>query len=120
MPIYCDLKKKYKIVTIEDIKPKDILTLRKIINDAKISFDYNLDQSFTSSVETFSEYNLNMARFNILGTGLTEHEYIIRLDSFLAECNRLLHEKRISRFNNLKFDIMGSWTRGQIILMALK
>lgn len=121
MPIYCDTKNNWKLVkSIEDIKPTDIMPLRNIITEAKESFEYSKNKAFTNSIVIYSDFNVNMARYNIAGTGIDESVYITALEAFIYECNKILAAKNKARYKKLKYDIMGNWTQGQIILMIQK
>lgn len=118
MPIYCNYgttKAPYSRVT--NLNYKDIMKLSKIIFEAKKSFMYKSDDVFCRSVEInlTSEPN-KIATFNFFRTGIDDSAYIQRLEALINEANILLVKNK-KYANDYRFDIMGSWTYGEIIIM---
>ena len=99
------------------IEIKKFYKLVKIINQAKQSFDYSNDEVFCRSIKVNqSDENYSyIAVYDKSKTGIDESTYIFRLEVLINEANLILSKNK--KFENYKFDIMGYWTVGQIIIM---
>ena len=106
--------------TIEnELKKETLVKLRKIIRSAKSSFDHSNDQVFCSSIKD----NVDMiepyiASYDMSKTNMSVALYQSYMESLVQEANFILSKK--NKFNNYKFDIMGNWQIGKIIIMKKK
>lgn len=117
MPIYTDKLNPWKVA--QKLTYKDLIKFQGILEKAKKEFFYKDDYTFCKSIQT--NYKLDavyVASYDYSKTGITLESYIIRLQYLINEANRQL--SRITKYNNYKFDIIGSWTIGKIIMMEKK
>ena len=131
MPIYVEYKPKnkdeeYEILGVNhDIHGKDfkyIIQLREIIQKAKTRFVYKSDSTFCNSIAITSGWNTNLANFNITRCRglIDESRYSLMMKDFIIACNEQLVESNKLQFQKSRFDIMGSWTGGEIVLLVPK
>lgn len=114
MPIYginfiksCKSWCLYKRFSKDDFNDYIIRLIR-----AKNNFIYSEDQIFLSSIKTNTDYNKGyIASYDINLTRENTETYSTKLECLINYCNRELLNK------NFKFDIVGSWTVGRIIIM---
>lgn len=98
------------------VKPKDYYKLRDIFKRAKKTFEYSNAELFIRNIKTCSEYNNNIiASYDSSKLGIDIAQYQIMLEKLVGYANKLLGESK--RFEKYKFDIMGNWTVGNIIIM---
>lgn len=103
----------------KSIKPVDYYKLRNIFKKAKRSFQYSKSEMFVNNIKTFSEYNNNViAEYDSSKLGIEVAQYQYMLEKLIDEANRLLGES--SKCPSYKFDIMGNWTIGKVIIMEKK
>lgn len=106
--------------TIEtEMKKKKLIKLKKIIIQARESFAYSHDQVFCNSIKC----NLNLdelyiASYDMSKTNMPVGNYQVELESLIQEANFILSKD--NSFKNHKFDIIGNWTMGKIIIMVKK
>ena len=129
MPIYVDYKKpeeEYEVLGIRhDINGKDfkyIMKLREMVDQAKLNFLYKSDANFCGSISRAMGWNCNIANFDINRCrGLRdEARYMSMMREFITQCNVELLKSTKLQFKDSRFDIFGSWTRGEIVLMVPK
>lgn len=102
---------------LEDvIKRKDLVELIKVLRSAKRSFTYSQDKVFLSSInDNLKVEESYISSYDNSKTNLPVSTYQLRLEDLIYEANKLLIKSK--KFPNYKFDIMGSWTIGRIIIM---
>ena len=142
MPIYTNklTSQQFKVVTKIDIK--DFEKLLNTFKKAKETFPYKNKYYFLKSIEldeagkSLEFYTLKATIDYLAGTDLSkiedkfpyiskfyndprlninEYNYIMMMESLINEANSLL--KKNSKY---KFDIVGSWTNGKVILLEKK
>ena len=117
MPIYTDKLNPWKIA--QKLSYKDLIKFQGILEKAKKDFFYNTDYNFTKSIETnYKLDSIYVASYDYSKTGISLESYVVRLQYLINEANRQLG--RISKYNNYKFDIIGNWGIGRIIIMEKK
>ena len=129
MPIFMDYKKEtdeYEILGINhEINGKDfkyIQALRNMVGLASIHFVYKSDGVFCNSISKASKFNTNIANFDIgrCGGRYDEAHYSAMMREFINQCNTELEKSHKLQFKGSRFDILGGWTRGEIVLMVPK
>lgn len=130
MPIYVEYKKKpeeeFEVLGIKhNINGKDfkyIMELRSIIKKAKLSFIYKSDENFCFSIVEAKGYNTNIANFDISRCRglIDEARYMSMMRELITQCNAELCKSNKLQFKESRFDIFGSWTRGEIVLLVPK
>lgn len=119
MPIYGYYNEQWEWV--RNIPNYQRMYLRYTLNEAKFKFKKNRDRVFCSSIN----YNISsdpsyIASFDYTKTGLPESVYQRDMEELLFFANRMLSKETSKAYQGLKFDIKGSWTMGQIIVMKKK
>lgn len=105
----------------KDVLPKNYYKLRDIFKKARKTFQYHNSDLFIKNIEICSEYN-----GNIIGTydssklGIEASQYQLMLESLVLEANRILGESKNEKLAKYKFDIVGNWTIGKIVIMEKK
>lgn len=104
---------------VTDIKRDKLSKFVTILEKAKKEFMYSHDEIFCRNIELnlFCKDTSYVAKYNMFRTGIDESTYIFRLEALINEANVILAK---NKYSNYRFDIMGSWTMGQIILMEMK
>lgn len=129
MPIYANYKsdkEEFEILGIRhNINGKDfkyIMALRKMIENARDNFLYKSESNFCSSISREVGWNTNLANFDISRCKgrVDEARYISMMREFIVQCNTELAKNTNIRFVNARFDILGGWTRGEIVLLIPK
>ena len=103
----------------KNISEIDLLKYIKIIKTAESEFPYKRDNSFLSSIH----YNLfnngpYVAEYDFSKSGISDGSYIQQMFALINQANALLNKQY--KYQKIKFDIMGSWTIGRIIVMRQK
>ena len=123
MPIYVNPKEDYKLPKTGDLSFKEVVELKKIILQAKKSYMYKYEEEFNDSVEPYNIIDLcyNLASYDIKRTSLDDKTFIQCLEQLLVECNIRLDKSKFNRKKNkFIFDIMGNWTKGEIVILIKK
>lgn len=123
MPVYVNPKEDYKLPKTGDLSFKEVVELKKIILQAKKSYMYKYEEEFNDSVEPYNIIDLcyNLASYDIKRTSLDDKTFIQCLEQLLIECNIRLDKSKFGRKKNkFRFDIMGNWTKGEIVILIKK
>lgn len=126
MPIYARYKEdEYKLPKAGDLKFKDVVKLKEIISTAKSRYLYKEDYEFNSNIQFYNIIDLsyNLATYDINRTSLDDKSFISHLEQLLIECNNMAKTSRYfkySRHLDIRFDIIGNWTKGEIIVLIKK
>ena len=84
---------------------------------------YKYEDEFNNSIEPYNIIDLcyNLASYDIKRTSLDDKTFIQCLEQLLIECNIRLDKSKFSRKKNkFRFDIMGNWTKGEIVILIKK
>lgn len=144
MPIYTDKLQSQQFKVVTKIGVKDFEKLLNIFKKAKETFPYKNKYYFLSSIEldeagkSLEFYELKFTIDYLAGTNyadikdkfpfiskfyndpklnINDYNYILMMESLIAKSNELL---RRSKYKNYKFDIVGSWTNGKVIILEEK
>jgi thymidine kinase len=121
MPIYIPTKDKYKIPEPGFFSPKDIINIRNIVKLAKRTFPYNTDKEFCKAIDMYTTFSYNIAKYDIDSIVIPEANFIQELEALILQCNNLVKNDDMKfKYRKIKFDIMGSWTKGEIIVLVKK
>lgn len=118
MPLYGEYYGKAKEKPkMKKLKVKQIIDFQIILNNAKHSFKYSDFSGFLKSISLNLEFKEDyIATFDYKkSTNISQEKYIICLEELINKCNELSSEKFYP--NKFRFDISGSWTRGNIIII---
>lgn len=100
----------------EKVLPKNYYKLRDIFKKAKKSFEYSNADIFIKNIQVYSDYNnCTIATYDSSKLGIEVSQYQIMLEKLINEANNILNN--YSNFKNYKFDIIGNWTIGKVIIM---
>lgn len=98
-----------------DLSIKDLSKYKEILADAKRQFPHNHDGVFCSSVKLNQKYKKKfIAEFDMRTTNMQVGAYQMYLENLISTANQILKKKNK---NNVRFDIIGSYTSGYIIIM---
>ena len=124
MPIYMRPKEEYKLPEPGDLKFKDIVKFKEILMKAKRSYMYKDEEEFNNSVQLYNIVDLSydIATYDIQRTSLDDKSFIANLEQLLITSNDLLRRSPYGRSNRgyFRFDIMGNWTKGHIVILIQK
>lgn len=106
-------------VVVTSIERKTLIKLRKVLKNAKTSFEYCKEIAFCKSVKDNEEMkDLYIASFDISGTNMDQYRYQTYVEALIRECNYLLSMNY--KYKKYKFDIIGQYYCGKIIIMEKK
>ena len=118
MPIYASGLISAPWSVCKEIKRDKFIKMRKVFIQARHAFKYYNDTVFLSSIESNNKMEeCFIASYDYSKTGMSLEVYYTRMEELIAECNRTLIKKKVT---NYKFDIVGSWSIGKIVLMEKK
>ena len=124
MPIYMKPKEEYKLPQPGDLSFKDIVKFKEMIIKAQKSYLYKDEEEFNNSIQLFNVIDLsyNLATYDIARTSLDDKSFIANLEQLIISCNDILKRSsyRYSKKGSFLFDIMGTWTKGHIIILIKK
>lgn len=120
MPIYTNkFIGKNPWTVVKSLDKKTLIKLRKILKDAKVTFQYRNEFNFLNSVKDNEEMeSLYIASYDIRDTNIELYRYQTYLESLIKECNYILSSKY--KFKNYRYDILGNWDYGKIIILEKK
>ena len=85
----------------------------------KVRIDNNLNQVFINSViAEANESDLSVATYDYSKTNMDVYTYQSNLEQLINEANKKISKNK--KYDNYKFDIMGNWTIGKVIIMQKK
>ena len=116
MPIYTDINN-WKLVP--SLRQGEILMFRDVIKKAMkdSKFDYRTDKDFLTSFSANSEYNEPyIYSYDISNSLLDRGQYAKELEDLIKVANYHLSQSK-KWYNKYKFDILGSYTVGKIIVL---
>lgn len=101
-----------------DLSIKELSKYKDILVKAKKQFQYSHDNVFCNSIKLNHKYKKKfIAEFDMGSTNMQIGAYQMYLEYLIAEANRILRKKNK---NNVRFDVIGSYTSGYIIIMKKK
>lgn len=108
----------WKIIKV--LKQGEIFMYRDIIKKAlkDSKFEYRYDKDFISSLKPNKDYSEPyIYSYDISDTLLDRGQFVKELEDLLKVANYEMSQSK-KFYNKYKFDILGSWTTGQIVVMA--
>jgi hypothetical protein len=120
MPIYCNLNgvNKAPWVIVKEMSIKDIKKYISIFQKAMKKFKYKNDALFLHTID-INIYNVTnncyIASFDKSKTTIPVFNYQNELEELINYANELMLRSHI---DNYKFDIMGTWITGKVIIMT--
>lgn len=99
------------------------LTVKKLIKFINIfksvETEFKLDPVFLKSITYNSELKGPfIASYDLSKTNINAYIYQTNIEKLVSNANKILSKNR--SYDNYKFDIMGTWTIGKIIVMEKK
>ena len=116
MPIYTNTDS-WKVVN--NLRQGEIFMFRDILRKAmkNSKFAYKHDKDFIGSLEPNTNYNEPyIYSYNIADSLLDRGQYIKELENLIKVANFDMSQSK-KYYNKYKFDILGTWTEGKIIIM---
>lgn len=90
--------------------------IKKALKDSK--FEYRYDKDFISSLKPNKDYSEPyIYSYDISDTLLDRGQFVKELEDLLKVANYEMSQSK-KFYNKYKFDILGSWTTGRIVVMA--
>lgn len=105
----------------KNITDQTLYKLVNVVKTAKKSCTYHNNESFIRSIkDNFprKENAFYISTFDSSKTNIPTANYQVMLEDLIKKCNEILIKNKI--FSKYKFDIMGNWTTGTIIIMVKK
>ena len=108
-----------------------LLKLIEIFRD-ELHEQFKLDSVFINSIQVNTNpQKCFIADFDISKTNINIYTYQKNMEKVIMACNKILIDEKSLKlkiankkikydFSNYKFDIMGSWTTGKVIIMQKK
>lgn len=101
-----------------EMKKETLAKFIEIFNKAKKPYQVK-NPAFYSSIKNNTQLvELYIASYDISKSNIPVGLYDNYLETLIQEANLLLSSKK--KYNNYKFDIMGNWEMGKVILMEKK
>lgn len=117
MPIYTTIDNWEQV---KDLKQGEIFQFRKIINDA-MSKNKDVSFMFKEGLTPNKDYREPyIYSYDINDTLMDRGEFVNNLERLIQYANQILAGSSMKYYQNYKFDIMGNWTEGRIILIKKK
>lgn len=123
MPIYANYGVNKAPWTLKTSIPfKELNDLVKIFLEARKTFAYKGDTAFLSTITPNTKLEeAYIARFDIGRSMIPEGIYMQNLEALINECNLSLETlKKKKKFPDYKYDIIGNWDSGKIIILEKK
>lgn len=108
----------WKIVST--VNRKDFYKLIKIFKSSYNSFAFKDDKmltAFRKSFTQFEDYEKGIFSYDCNKTGINPYTYQLMLDAMINETNYYLSLPKNAKFKDYKFDIVGDFNVGRVILM---
>lgn len=105
---------------LKTLKQGEIFMYRDVIRKAlkNSKFEYRYDKDFISSLKPNKDYSdPYIYSYDISDTLLDRGQFVKELEDLLKVANYEMSQSK-KFYNKYKFDILGSWTTGQIIVMS--
>lgn len=119
MPIYNSPLAKAPWVVVKKMEKKRLKKYIDVFKDSMKSFPGRRDFTFLSSIDVNASLTkCYIAEYDIHKTAHAVGDYQNKLESLVREANNQLNKH--SKLKDIKFDIIGNWTYGKVILIEKK
>lgn len=117
MPIYAFGLVSAPWVICKSIDVKKLVEFIKIFK--KVEKEFKSNEYFIKSITYNTKLdNCYIAKYDSSKTNIETYHYQQNIESMINKANEILSKKH--SYDNYKFDIMGTWVNGRIIIMEKK
>jgi hypothetical protein len=105
---------------MSNLTQRDIFIFRQFIFDAKKEFDYKNDKDLLKTISPNTDYTKPyIYEFDSSLAVPYDNTYIPKLQNLIEKANKIMYDQ-VKELKKYKFDILGTWDRGYIIVMRDK